>query len=105
MSDEYPRDSELRMLAKWDFEKRSVHKFLSEIERLWHWPDWGFNLKGKNVLRLSLHTGGWSGNESIIGAIEKNFIFWATCWQETRVGGHYKFTIKLKLFGTPKEKP
>ena len=89
MSDEYPRDEELLRLKKWDFFKEPVTDFIGEIERLWWMPDWGFSLKGKKVLRLELHTGGWSGNESII------------CWIKSQRGGHYWFEIKLKCFSTP----
>jgi len=57
--------------------------------------DWGFILSGEEEFTLSLSTGGWSGNEDIIRALKKNFIFWSMYWQMNRRGGHYQFKITL----------
>lgn len=40
-------------------------------------------------IRLYLHTGGWSGCEEMISAINK--IWWSMYWKESTVGGHYIF--------------
>jgi hypothetical protein len=42
---------------------------------------------------LTLHTGGWSGNEVIIEALTKT-IFWSFCWEKSWRGGHYEFKLK-----------
>ena len=102
MSDIYPRENELLAIKEWNFLKKSIQDFLCEIKRLWHWEDWGYKLSGKRVLRLELHTGGWSGNESIIEALRDNFVFWTVCWIKSQRGGHYWFEIKLKLFNEGK---
>lgn len=71
------------------------------IEKIWHLKSFGFhsedlldeagNAIGK---RISLSTAGWSGNESIIAALEKNVGVWGFCWRSSRAGGHYEFEIK-----------
>lgn len=44
-------------------------------------------------------TGGWSGNESIIGAMQKNRMVWNFLWEQSRRGGHYVFD-KRALHGS-----
>jgi len=39
-------------------------------------------------------TGGWSGNEELIGAMRMNFILWSQWWWSSRRGGHYVFARK-----------
>ena len=101
-TNDYPTDEELETIKNWDFNKKSVLDFLAFIHSCWHWadgPGWhGYHLTGKNVLRLELHTGGWSGNESIINVMQDNFIFWVMCWEKSIKGGHYYFRISLKAF-------
>jgi len=40
---------------------------------------------------LELATGGWSGNESIIAALQENLMFWGMYWMESKRGGYYRF--------------
>jgi len=47
---------------------------------------------GKNVDTLELHTGGWSGCESMIDHLQtNNSIFWRMYWYSETRGGHYVF--------------
>ena len=95
---EYPREEELKIIEEWDFlNKPAVIEFLDYVRNLWKYDD-RFVLTGKRILRLYLSTGGWSGNESIINALQKNFIFWTMCWVKHQRGGHYWFCINLKQF-------
>lgn len=100
MSDEYPRDSELETIKNWDLLTTPVAELVDYVEHLWHWPERGFKLSGVRVLRLELHTGGWSGNESIIGALKDNPIFWVVCWMKSTRGGHYWFKIDTTVLTT-----
>ena len=97
MSDEYPREDELKTIEEWDFRKNSITDLLDFVRRLWKYDD-RFVLTGKKVLRLYLSTGGWSGNESLIIALRQNFLFWAMCWKKQERGGHYWFTVRLNQF-------
>ena len=99
---EYPSESQLKRISDWDILEKPVRELLDYIESIWWTPDWGFCLKGKRVLRLELHTGGWSGNESIIDALQKNWEFWMMYWMKTYRGGHYYFRIDLRQI-KPKE--
>ncbi|PYS91514.1 MAG: hypothetical protein DMF62_02565 [Acidobacteria bacterium] len=105
--DEYPTDLELEHIAKWpavtvDNGPADWHDFMAEVRALWWAADWGWKRKG-NAYWIS--TGGWSGNESLINAMQENFLFWSMCWDSSRRGGHYKFVINnvRKAGRKPKE--
>ena len=96
MSDqnEYPTEKELQIIEKWEMLEKPVRDLLEFVRSIWWMPEWGYKLKGKKVLYLELHTGGWSGNESIIHALKSNRIFWLMCWEKSSKGGHYYFKIR-----------
>jgi len=96
-TDGYPTDEELKLVKNWDLTKKTVGKFIKYIASIWHWPDWGFVYQKQigGAWKLELHTGGWSGNESIMESLQKNFIFWTMYWESTRRGGNYYFDTEL----------
>jgi len=101
MSDEYPTDEQLDKIKNWDY-KLGWKSLIEYVELIWWMPDWGFKLykgrdnlfKNRRVMKLQLHTGGWSGNEEIIGALQQNFMFWSLSFYKQIVGGHYWFNLK-----------
>lgn len=50
------------------------------------------------VVRLA--TGGWSGNEDMIGALRSSF-FWFAYWEMSRRGGGYTFHVPVEKWDTP----
>ena len=44
-----------------------------------------------NGERWIIATGGWSGCEAVVRALEKNRMFWVTCWYCSKRGGYYEF--------------
>lgn len=84
---DYPTDDELKAIEDWRNFK-DLDGWMELIESCWHWPDWGFIKKKK---RYELHTGGWSGNEEIIGAMMRNNIMWVLYWRQSASGGHFVF--------------
>ena len=90
MENEYPTKADLERIKNYKFEKfKSFRPLLNLIQDLWHWSD----LIVWDKYDLELHTGGWSGNEDIIEALQGTD-FWLLAWQESRRGGHYKFKLK-----------
>lgn len=88
-ADGYPPERALERIAKWPVgREQDLQGLLDFIEEHWWEADWGFR---RDDSRLELHTLGWSGNESILGALKKNFIFWGLYWKRHDVGGHYYF--------------
>ena len=87
MSD-YPDEAELEQLRNWEAEDLDgLIEFL--IDGHWWLPEWGINDVGEGVWHVS--TGGWSGNEDRIEAIQENMMWWMLNWHMTRRGGHYVF--------------
>ena len=88
-SDGYPDDDELEQIEKWDH-----HDFAGLgvfVHERWKYRDCGYwTQEGR---KLNISTGGWSGNESLMSALEANTMFWAVCWQSSKRGGHYEFEL------------
>lgn len=47
------------------------------------------------VRRYSLHTGGVSGKEALITALQNNAMFWLVTWARSRPNGHYIFELPI----------
>lgn len=100
--DPYPTDRELAIIRKWDTIKYRIPDLIEYIKAVWWIPDRHFRLyRGrqhlfrKACMKLELHTGGWSGNESVIGALMRNYLFWSMSWRKSTAGGHYWFEIRM----------
>lgn len=108
--DGYPTEEALKEIRKWAIGtdqdvtgNPAIRRMVDFIESIWWANAWGFTVrKGigdveKDVDILELHTGGWSGNEEIIGELQQTF-FWMFYWQCSIRGGHYYFHLPLGVF-------
>ena len=95
-ADGYPTEETLTYIAEFtDFTR--FDELLDFIKAAWHWPDFAHHdlqpheaailhaELGEKFLRLA--TGGWSGNESLVAALEENRLLGAFCWRLSAVGG------------------
>lgn len=98
--DGYPTENALEAIGIWHWDDaRNWFKF---IEGIWYFHDWGWREedephdwdKDKIVHRYYVSTAGWSGNESIIRAMQNNSMMWHLNWVQSRRGGHYIFELK-----------
>jgi len=89
----YPTDEYLKYIATWNPEVSTIEEFLKLLESAWWMADWGFVRNGNE---LELHTGGWSGNESIIESIKRNLrlTHFSMTYEMWKTGGHYYFKIR-----------
>ena len=95
--DGYPTDAALEIIKLWHWNDEIG--WFDFIKSIWHLRSWGWNEgleehewdKGKQVYRYNISTAGWSGNESIIHAIEQNRMLMGCTWVQSRRGGHYIF--------------
>lgn len=83
-------------VTNFDIIKYSSEILINILNNVWDHSCGFVKIKGKNVIKLELHTGGWTMNENIIDALQKNYLFWSLYWQKTIKGGHYYFSIPLK---------
>ena len=100
----YPTEQDLQKIHEVDGRvdislKERVSKMLTHLKSIWHYPDY-FVDNGKDGFEL--HTGGWSGNESIISELEETS-FWIMFWQRTERGGHYYFDYQMIKMDEKKE--
>lgn len=98
-ADGYPTHTALEMVEAWSWE--DWEGWFRFISTLWYFKDWGWNevnqpdSQGDLVKRFYLSTAGWSGNEDIVRAMEKNVMLWANHWVESRRGGHHIFEREI----------
>lgn len=91
IDDGYPRDRLLKTIRKWDCD---IGECFDLIRRCWWHGDTLWREKQRADVRVIFaSTGGWSGNESIIGAMKHNAFLWLVTWRWSRRGGHYSFSI------------
>lgn len=97
----YPCEADLQIIRDWTIEKCALdcHELLAFVRQRWSYADWGWRQRGDTY---HISTGGWSGNESLISALEQNLVFWAFCWQRSERGGHYVFHVRPISRGTKK---
>lgn len=86
--DGYPTAELLERVSKWPY-KEGFTGLMELVEANWNWPTY-FQQDGNKYV---LATGGWSGNEDLIGALQENTMFWVTCWKSSSRGGRYEFEL------------
>lgn len=97
--DGYPTEYAIKTIRNWHWsDTEELFKFVRE---LWCFGDYGWKecesideISGKKGYCYYISTCGWSGNESIIRALQENEMFWHLNWKQSRRGGHYIFELK-----------
>lgn len=85
--EQYPTEEELKTISEWSID--DFYGLMAYIETIWAYAGAGYFEEDGSVFKL--HTAGWSGNESIIKALQQNTMFWTLCWVQSRRGGHFIF--------------
>jgi hypothetical protein len=96
----YPTDDALQIIRIWHWS--DPKGWFSFIKIIWYVSSWGWHeletehsyKKDEKVYQYHTSTGGWSGNESIIQAMQDNIMMWHLNWVSSRRGGHYVFELK-----------
>lgn len=91
--DGYPTEDELKAITDW--KTNDLPAMFAFIQDLWCWGDTMATEAPKGT--WTLITGGWSGNEDLIGALSNNHIAWSLCWEMSKRGGKHVFVIPERL--------
>lgn len=86
--DEYPTEEELETIRTWKGD--DLHGMMKYIYDLWKYAEYGYWKEENGEYYLS--TGGWSGNEDILTAIQSNHVWWMFFWLSSKRGGQYIFS-------------
>ena len=94
----YPTEEFLLWIKNFNPFQHDLLSFIQIIMDNWNHGNYGYKLKRKYKKKNSfeLHTLGWSGNKSIISALENNDYFFLLYWRKTIVGGHYYFKLRIE---------
>lgn len=96
----YPLESALEKIKNWNYNDKIG--YFNFIKSLWLYADSGYwtempittELTNKPAIRYLISTAGWSGNESLLEALQNNYIIFSTTWVQSRRGGHYIFEVE-----------
>lgn len=96
-SDGYPTEETLQAIREWppeDSPEQPIRfiKLMKFVQKAWRYANCGYFQVEGDIYHIS--TVGWSGNESLICALQENLFFWGICWRVHRHGGHYDFEVK-----------
>ena len=94
--DGYPTEAELNIIRNWQPAK-SYNDLMEYVQELWYYPNYFMETEIEGNTFYVFHTGGWSGNESLIEALQSNLLFWVVCWYQSTVGGHFTFQVQNTL--------
>lgn len=92
--DQYPSEVVLEWIEGYDCYEHGVGNLLSMVKRVWWRGDRVRTAPATDGYRLTLITGGWSGNEDVVTALQENWTFWPRFWERSERGGKHEFHIK-----------
>ena len=93
MENNYLTDTELETIRFWPKDK-GFHNLMAYTKNIWIYPGYFQENKMEKETIYKISTGGWSGHEEIIDALNMNHFFWMECWYSSRRGGHYMFKVE-----------
>jgi hypothetical protein len=101
--DGYPTEATLDRIRRWEVKTfGDARKAMDYAGAAWSYPDrwrcqprWRGRGSPRPVCRYTFSTGGWSGNEEIVAAIEANAMLQMLGAWSWRRGGHYEYRFPV----------
>lgn len=91
----YPSEELLDYISSYDIIEGSSVDLMVLVWNCWQYDHPYRNSYIENgYVVYEMSTGGWSGNEDLIGALRENVLWWAFNWYSSKRGGHYVFKVK-----------
>ncbi len=85
---EYPTEETLLKIEQWPLEDHIG--LIDFVKKCWKYPE-RITYIMDTEFKIRFSTGGWSGNESVIHALEKNVMFMSMWWFSSNRGGGHEF--------------
>jgi hypothetical protein len=85
--DNYPSAEELLKVREWPY--TDTAGALAFVASIWTYS----NQTWREGDMAHFATGGWSGNEDLIHAMQENAMLWALTWQSSERGGKHVFRV------------
>lgn len=99
--DGYPTDAALTRIKNWpinnmDSDIQALFDFIRSCawEEYGSWNEKVLRVGGRKFNRITISTGGRSGNESLVSALEQNIVAWSLTWQSSKRGGQFVFEVR-----------
>ncbi len=92
--DGYPTEETLAHIRKWPV--TDLHGLFDYISWAWCYPQFWEEEAVPGFRMIQCSTGGWSGNEDLIGALQENSVAWLLSWYQSTRGGHFVFKLGHK---------
>ena len=83
----YPTEATLERVRRWP--ATDLWGLAEYVRQAWRYPERWEVTEKTGWREIHASTSGWSGNELLIIALERNRVFWGLCWQKSARGGHY----------------
>ncbi|WP_159601627.1 hypothetical protein [Agromyces humi] len=94
MDDGYPTSEDLERIHGF---RGSPEQLVELISGLWRPEDFVTVTPGDDAVKVRFVTGGWSGNEELIGALDRTML--RLFWSKSERGGLHEYEIPVGIWG------
>ncbi len=96
----YPTDAALELVTNF---AGTPHQLFDLVKSVWYTTDFATvaDRPVDDEYEVVLITTGWSGNESLIGALDRSWVVSSQFWYSSARGGKHVYRVRTELWDTP----